>query len=70
MISEKKTITKDIGLDHDEIQLAKKIFVKLLDFEDVETIVEMENLMEDAIDLAIEFNTRIRNRKVLVLTED
>lgn len=60
---------RDVGISVETKELARELFTTLISLDDVDTVEEIEALMEDSIDLAIEFELKLKKKRITVLDE-
>jgi hypothetical protein len=58
---------RNVEVSRDTQELARKLFVRLISFEDVDTVAEIEVLMDDSIDLAVEFEMKLKAKRIAVV---
>jgi len=60
---------RKVGMKEDMKVLARELFIHLISLDTVDTVQEMEALMDDAIDLSIEFETKLDRKRLSVIDD-
>jgi len=60
---------REAGIGEKTKELARVLFTNLMSLEDVDTLQEVAALMDDSIDLAIEFEMKLNDKRISVVDE-